>query len=206
MTDSRFTALMAGYGGIRDALESLASVMRSHITDSGEAGLAGVPVRVNSPREVEQANVSNAVAVWLHRIDIQPDLVNIAPTRPDPDHESRRPLPVELAVQVVPMNSDGATAQLLLGRVLQVVHDHRRLTGTLLAGALNASGTVLTLTPEFPGAYELNLVWAGQQATQRPGAGVRITGLSIDSHLDTRASAPVLTATAALGQIVGVGP
>ncbi len=197
---------MAGYGAVRDAMETLASLLRAHVTNSGEAGLAGVPVRVNSPREVELANVSNAVAVWLHRVDIQPDLVNAAPTRPDPDHEARRPLPVELVVQVVPMNSDAGTAQLLLGRVLQVVHDHRRLAGADLAGSLSATRTVLKLGLELHGAYDLNLLWGGQQTTQRPGAGVRITGVTLDSHLDPLVGSPVITATAPTGQIVGVAP
>ena len=76
---------MAGYGAIRDALESLAVILRAHITNSGEAGLAGVPARVDSPREVEQANVANAVAVWLHRVDVQADMINRTPPRPEPD-------------------------------------------------------------------------------------------------------------------------
>lgn len=195
---------MAGYGAIRDAIETLAALLRAHVTDSGEAGLAGVPVRVNSPREVEDANVANAVAVWLHRVDLQADRVNATPPRPDPNRELRRPLPVELAVCVVPLNSDAPTAQLLLGRVYQVVWDHRRLAGTQLAGDLAASGTVLTLGLDLPGAYDLNLIWAGQQTSQRPAVAVRIAGVSIDSHLDAFSSTPVLDVRAPLAQIVGV--
>jgi len=196
---------MAGYGGIRDAIESLASLLRAHITNSGEAGLSGVPVRVNSPREVEQANVANAVAVWLHRVDVQADLLNRTPPRPDPGRLSHRALPVELAVQVVALNSDSGTAQLLLGRIFQVLNDHRRLAGADLSGSLATSGTVLMLGLDMPGSYDLNLLWAGQQTNTRPGAAVTITGLAIDSHLDPDASAPVLDVSAGLAQIVGVG-
>lgn len=195
---------MAEYGGIRDALESLAVMLRAHITNSGETGLNGVPVRVNSPKEVELANVANAVAVWLHRIDVQADMLNRTPPRPDPGILPGRALPVELAVQVVPMNSDAGTAQLLLGRVLQVLNDHRRLAGADLAGSLASSGTVLKLGLGMPGAYDLNLLWSGLQMNSRPGAAVTITGLVIDSHLDPTASSPVLDVSAGLAQIVRV--
>ncbi|MCW3494206.1 DUF4255 domain-containing protein [Microbacterium sp. SSM24] len=196
---------MAGYGAIRDAIESLAVLLRAHITNSGEAGLQGMPVRVNSPREVEQANVANAVAVWLHRVDVQADLLNRTPPRPDPGVLPRRPLPIELAVQIVPMNSDAGTAQLLLGRVFQIMNDHRRLAGADLSGSLATSGTVLTLGLGIPGTYDLNLVWSGLQTTMRPGASITMAGLVIDSHLDPVASAPVIDLSAGLSQIVGVG-
>ncbi len=204
MTEGAFNGPMAGFGAIRDAMDSIAVLLRAHITDSGEAGLAGVPVRVNSPREVEQANVANAVAVWLHRVEVQADKLNAVPARPNPTREPHRPTPVELALVVVPMNSDAPTAQLLLGRVIQVLSDHRRLVGTQLAGTLAASGTVLTLGLDLPGPYELSLLWSGQQTVQRPGVGVRVAGVVIDSHLDDLASHPVLDVRAPLAQIVGV--
>lgn len=197
---------MAGYAAIRDAIDSIAALLRAHITDSGEAGLSGTPVRVNTPREVELANVANAVAVWLHHVTVQPDRVNAAPPRPAPGRELRRPVPVELAVCVVPINGDGATAHLLLGRVFQVLADHARLAGGALSGSLAASGATLTIALDPLGSYETNLLWAGQQTHQRPGVAVRISGVTIDSHLDALASAPVLHATAPLAQIVGVGP
>ena len=197
---------MVGYGGIRDAVESLAALLRAHITNSGEAGLSGVPVRIGSPREIELANVANAVAVWLHRVDIQADLINRNPPRPDPDHELRRPLPVELAIQVVPLNSDASTALLLLGRVFQVLSDHRRLAGTDLSGSLATAGTVLLVALGLPGAYDLNLLWAGQQTTARPGVAVTLSGLVLDSHLDPLSGSRVVDASAHIAQIVGVSP
>lgn len=196
---------MAGYGGIRDAVESLAALLRAHITSSGEAGLAGVPVRVNSPREVEVANVADAVTVWLHRVDIASDLLNRTPPSPTPGQTPHRGLPVELALQVVPMNSDPGTAHLLLGRVFQILNDHRRLTGPDLSGGLATDGTVLLLGLDMLAAYDLNLLWAGQQTNARPGAGVTLTGLSLDSHLDPDAGTRVLNIAAGLPQIVGVG-
>lgn len=195
---------MAGYGAIRDAVDSLAVLLRAHITGSGEAGLAGVPVRVSSPREAELANIANAVVVWLHRVEVQADLLNRTPPRPDARHELRRPLPLELAVQIVPLNSDAATAQLLLGRVFQVLHDHPRLAGSDLAGNdLAASGTVLMLGLGLPTTYDLNLLWSSQQTHARPGAAVAITGLVVDTHLDPRQGAPVLEAAAGIAQVLG---
>jgi len=191
---------MAGYSAIRDAVASLAALLKSHITDSGEAGLSGVSILLMSPREAEIANKATGVAVWLHRTEVQADLVNQRAPRPDPDHELHRPLPVDLVIDVVPLHGDAATAQLLLGRVFQVLNDHRRWTGTMLAGDLAASGTVLTVALEFPTLYDLNLLWSGQQTHVRPGVALRLTGLSIDTHLDARTSSRVLSAKAGLAQ------
>lgn len=196
---------MAGYGAVRDAVESLAALLRAHITNSGEAGISGVPVRVNSPREIELENVANAVAVWLHRVDVQSDLLNRTPPRTDPGVLARRPLPVELAVEVVPMNSDASTAHLLLGRVFQVLNDHRRLAGSDLSGSLGATGTVLMLGLGMPASYDLNLLWSSQQTNARPGAWVTVTGLVIDSHLDPMPYSPVLDISGDVQQITGVG-
>lgn len=196
---------MAGYGAVRDAVESLAALLRAHITNSPEAGISGIPVRVNSPREIELENVANAVAVWLHRVDVQADLLNRTPPRSDPGQLTHRPLPVELAVEVVPMNADAGTAHLLLGRVFQVLNDHRRLAGSDLSGSLGTTGTVLMLGLGMPASYDLNLLWAGQQTNARPGAWVTVTGLVIDSHLDPIPCAPVLEIAGDVAQIVGVG-
>ena len=143
---------MADYAAIRDAVDSIATVLRAHITTSGEPGLNGVPVRLDSPRELEILNLASAVSCWVHRVDRAVDLVNRPVPRTDPHLQEHRGVPVDLALLITPVNADAPTRLLLLGRVLQVLGDHARLRGPDLIGSLAGTATVLLVTPEQLGS------------------------------------------------------
>jgi uncharacterized protein DUF4255 len=194
------------YPAVRDAVLTVFDLLRRHITLSGEPGISGISIDLRSPRELELANVDAAVSLWLHRVESQPDLLNRALPRPDPDHELHTPTPLELCLYVTPMNGDVGTRLLLLGRIAQVLTDHRRLTGADLSGSLAGTSTVLNLGMEQLGAYELNLLWASQGTYQRAGIGLRMQGVLIDSHLATMSSTPVRFATSGFDQIVRSTP
>ena len=197
---------MAGYAGVRDAVDSVVALLRAHVTTSGEAGLNGIPVRPDSPRELEVLNVASAVSVWLYRVEIDRDLANQLPSRPAPSLLRRRPLPLRLWLMVVPLNPDTSTRLLLLGRVAQVLDDHRMLSGVDLSGALAADGSTLTLTPHTPDTYDLNQIWSSQQTFARPSVCLGVSGLLLDDHHGDLATSVVLDAAALVDQIVGVAP
>lgn len=195
---------MVGYAGVRDAVESLVALLRAHITNSAEAGLSGVPVRADSPRELELLNVASAVSVWLHAVDVDADLVNRPATRPAPDQSNWRPLPLRLGVAVTPLNPDVSTRLLLLGRVAQVLDGHRSLTGALLVGDLASSGLTLRLTPDAASGYERAQLWSTQQTFARTTCCYHVSGLQLDPHHTPQRSPVVLAASARLSEIVGV--
>jgi hypothetical protein len=194
---------VSDYPAIRDAVLSVRDLLRRHITNTAEPGLTGVDIDLRGPRELELANVDSSVSLWLHRVESQPDLLNRQPARPDLNHELHIQTPVELCLHVTPINSDAGVRLLLAGRVAQVLTDHRRLTGANLVGSLAGSSTVLMLGMDQLGAYELNLLWSSQQTYLRPGIGLRVQGVVIDSHLPPMSSAPVLTTAAAVDGVVG---
>lgn len=197
---------MVDYPAVRDAVLTVSDLLRRHITLTNEPGLSGVQIDLRSPRELELATVTSVVSLWLQRVESQPDLLNRTPPRPDPGHELHTATPLDLCLHVTPMNDDAGTRLLLLGRVAQVLTDHRRLSGADLNGSLAGSGTVLNVAMEQLGAYELNLLWASQGTYQRAGIGMRVQGVVVDSHLAPMASAPVLFAIAGVDQIVGSTP
>jgi len=197
---------MPDYPAIRDALLTVVNLLRQHITMSGDPGLNGVPIDLRAPRELELANVATAVSLWLHRVESQPDLLNQLPPRPDDGHELHLRTSVELCVHVTPLHPDAATRLLLLGRVAQILTDHRRLHGADLVGSLAGTATVLLLGMEPLGAYELNLLWGSQQTYMRAGVALRVQGVSVDSHLPPTMSPRVMMTTAAADQIVGSSP
>jgi hypothetical protein len=195
---------MGDFNAVRDAMKSVVALLERHITSSAEAGLAGVPVSQLSPRELELVPTTTAVSVWLHRIDVQPDLVNYPAPRPAGDQEVHRPTPVELLVLVTPLDSDGPTRALLLGRILQVLSDHRLLTSPNLVGGLAGTDTRLLLGLDSMSQYDLSLLWGTLHTHLRTGVALRINGLVIDSHLAPRDSSRVLSSSSNVRQIVGV--
>lgn len=191
------------YSAVRDALHSVRELLRLHITLTAEAGLATVPIDLREPRELEVAPLDPAVSLWLYRVENQPDLLNRVPPRPAPDREARRPAPLELCVLVVPMAGDTSVRMLLLGRIVQVLTDHRRLDGADLVGGLAGTATVLHLGMEPLSTYDLSLIWGTQQTFARAGIGLRIQGVVVDSHLPTLTSSPVTTTAGAADMITG---
>jgi hypothetical protein len=195
--------VVADYAAVRDAVLSVRELLRHHITLTTEPVIGGVEVELGSPRELELANLTDVVSLWLHRIESQPDLLNRPAARPDPAHEIHTQTPLELILHVTPMSGDAATRLLLAGRIAQVLTDHRRLLGADLFGSLAGTDTVLLLGMQPVGSYELSLLWGTQHTYLRLGIGLHVQGVVIDSHLPTIASAPVLVATTDVEQIVG---
>jgi hypothetical protein len=194
---------VADYTSIRDAALSVRQLLMEHITNSGELGIDGVPVELSSPRELEVAAANNVVSLWLHRVHVQPDMVNRLPERRGPDLIVHRPVPLELCFHITPIHQDAGTQLLLLGRAVQVIYDHRRLAMTDLVGSLTNSAAELLLTIDPLAAYELNLIWGSLHTHQRSGFGMRMTGLAIDSHLPLESAIPVVTRQATVSELVG---
>jgi hypothetical protein len=193
---------MADFTSVRDAVDSLRLLLRQHITLSAEPGISGVEVELASPRELELLTTVDVISLWMHRVELQPDVLNRSPDRPTATTERPAPVPVELCVEVTPLHSDGGTQLLLIGRILQVVSEHRVLAGSDLVGSLAGTATQLRVTVDQLGAYELNMLWSSLQTHQRSGVGLRVNGLAIDSHHDDRAAEPVLIKTAHVGELV----
>jgi hypothetical protein len=194
------------YSAVRDAVLAVRELLRRHITLTAEAGLAGVPIDARTPREIELANLDLAVSLWLHRLGNQPDLLNRAPARTTTDREAHVQTPVELCLLVVPMATDATTRLLLLGRLAQVLTDHRRLSGADLVGSLAGTTTELQLGMDPMSSYDLSLLWGTQQTFARPSVGLRVQGVAIDSHLPPMSAEPVLFMASAADQITGQLP
>lgn len=194
---------MPDFTAIYDAVRSVVALLDRHITQSSEPQLTTVPVSPLSPRELEINSTQTAVSVWLHRVDPQPDLLNRPAPRPESERELHRPTPVELLLHVTPLDPDGPTRAALLGRVVQVLADHRRLSGPDLVGGLTTSGTTLLLGMDTLTQYDLSLLWGALHTHQRAGIALRVNGLVIDTHLAPRDSTRVLHSETRVDQVVG---
>lgn len=189
------------YSALRAATQTFRILLREHITNSGEADLAGVQIDLRSPRQLSQANVTTAVSLWLYRVTVQPDMLN-APVERTDDTYARRPLPLDLCYLVTAVHSQVPPALSLTGRVLQVVNDHPRLRGADLQETLAGTDSELRLSIDATSLSESSNLWYSLQAPFSLSVPVRMQVAVIESHHVPYVTSPVLTRPAQTSEIV----
>ena len=192
---------MADYTAVRDAVMSVQDLLTTHITSSADAGIGGVPIDLRSPRQLEIDTVDGSCRCGSTGSTCSPIAstnLRAALRRP----RTPTPAPVDLHLLVTPIVSVASTELLLVGRITQVLFDHRTLSGSALGGVLAATSTELRLAIEQLTAYETNLAWSSLHTHQRPTTAVRVTGLTIDSHLDDLAHQRVLASSSTASELV----
>jgi hypothetical protein len=195
---------MSEYTAIRACSATLRALLREHITLTTEPGLSGVPVELRSPRQLEQANVDTAVSVWLYRIAVDPDAANRRPPRPTAELRALHATPIDLCYLITPFHPTPLDEHTILGRVVQVLHDHARLSGTLLQESLAGTSTVLRLSFDITSVADANNLWWSAQHQHRVAIACRLDGVVIDPHLPPGPEPPVSSRQTVHTQIVDV--
>lgn len=194
---------MTDYTALRAATQTFRILLKDHITDSTEPDLTGVQIDLRSPSQLDKANVTTAVSLWLYRVTVQPDMLNAPVPRRGDDAYDHRPLPLDLSYMVTALHPEPKTQLALTGRVLQVVNDHTRLRGADLEDTLAGSDAELRLSIEATTLNESSSLWYSLQSPFRLSVPIRLQVASIESHLPTVSTSPVLTRRAETAEIVG---
>lgn len=192
---------MSDASGIGHVSQSLRTLLRSTITDSGP--LAGTPIELKSPKEIMAAkNNPLLVSLWLYRVQRHDDLVNAPPVRLPDGRIGMRPLPLDLHYLVTPFAHDTLTRQRLLGLAMQTMHDHARVGAEYLHPDL-------LLDP--PGALSVHLepqtleestrIWHALHEPYELSASYLVQYVPIASARSRPAGAPVIDKAATVAAI-----
>src|SRR4051794_31238140 len=158
------------YTSIRATSQTLAEYLRQGLIsdpqlapffDSGAGGT--MVVSMSTPEEMSENNVEG-LSVWLYRVARDEERLNQPPDRIAYNQLRRTPLPLRLHYLMTPITaSDLAggpeTEQLVLGKVLQVFHDHPLMHGTDLQGELSGTNAELAVRLEAMTLDEIARVW-----------------------------------------------
>lgn len=125
---------MGGFLSIRGASQALQSLLRSHVTDTSDPYLGGVPVELKSPKELREESVTLAISLWLYQVERNAELTNAPRRRNAEDALEWPPFPANLHYLVTPIAPEAHREHALLGRVIQVLHDHASMEGVSLEG------------------------------------------------------------------------
>jgi hypothetical protein len=192
-----FTAFSAASIALRTLLERF-------ITNETIAPLSGVPIDLRTPQELRDATVRTAVSLWLYQVARSADLLNQPETRIPPNKVRRRPFPVELHYLVTPIATSPADEQALMGRVMQVFHDHSILRGADIPVGLEAVlPSELRLHFEALSIEELTRIWNAIGGHYQLSVSYHLQFVEIESMKQPRQSPPVMLADAEVVQIVG---
>jgi hypothetical protein len=161
--------------------------------------IGGHVVSLKTPREMRAAPESG-LSVWLYKVDRDEFTSNRPSERLSSGRLRLPPITVDLHYLLTPLSSDVQTEQLILGRVLQTLHDSSTALPTVTRPDVTDT---LRVTLENLDLESLSRVWNALQEPYQLSLSYRVQVVSIRSNRDLSGS-PVLERTTDYVQIVGV--
>jgi len=203
------------YTALRATSQTLAAYIRQRLeTDpnlapfftSGSGG--NMVVSLNTPQEMTQNTPQQGVSVWLYRVIRDEQRLNAPPERLGPNQLRYPPLPLCLHYLVTPVidsNGNGAgpeVEQTVLGKVLQIFHDHPRLRGTDLQDDFSGTTVELHVRLEPLTLEEITRVWEGLNSSYQLSVSYEVSVVNIASAMEPESISPVQVALPEYGVIV----
>ena len=194
---------MSEFTALRAASMTLQALLEREITSSDNMEYSGVLIHLHSPKFLRESRKSG-ISLWLYMITREPDTLNRPVERPVASQIRRRPLPLTLHYLVCALRDEPRDEQMLLGKVIQVFHDHAVLEAADLRDSL-AGAEELRLVLDAPSLQELSLVWESLNEPYQLSVSYTVQVVAIDSDRDRVVAPPVLVSTQQPAQIVAGG-
>ena len=175
---------------------------------SFSAALGGnMVVSLNTPEEMTAKNVEG-LSLWMYRVIRDDQRLNIPPVRKGFNQLGCSPLPLRLHYLIVPVvNTTGTvsgpeTAQIILGKVLQIFNDHPILSGTDLQAEFSGTEVELHMRLETLSLDEISRVWEALEGSYQLSVSYEVSTVYIESALEPEKVSPVVVEEPGLGVIV----
>jgi hypothetical protein len=198
------------YSLIKATSSSLAQYLRSQIL--ADPVLApdftggGLMISLNNPEEMSESN-HRGISLWLYRVVRDEQLLN-APRVRNGDRLFRpNALPLRLHYLVTPIaqidpETGPQTEHMLLGKVLQVFHDHPVLRGSDFIEELAGAEFSLHVRLEPLSLEEITQVWEALQRPYQLCVSYQVSVVPISSAVEPQSLAPVEQVTSDFAVIV----
>jgi hypothetical protein len=184
---------------IRATSRTLADHLQSEFASDPDlgpffSGGGSMRVLLNTPAEMTGAR--SGLSVWLYRVTRDELTLNRPPERIGPTTVRPAPLPVRLHYLISPItgvDADDATAteQVILGKVLQVLHEHPQLSGVDLKDDLQGTRAVITARFESLNVDELARIWDALERPYRTSISFEVTVVDIEARTRDEVGPPV---------------
>ena len=206
------------YTALRATSQTLANSIRVRLEsdpnlapffDSASGGT--MVVSLNTPKELTVRN-KEGVSVWLYRAVRDAERLNTPPMRRDFNQIESPPLPVCLHYLITPIVdtanvvAGSETEQVILGKILQIFHDHPTLRGADLQDDFAGTEVELNVRLESLNLEEITRVWDALEGSYQLSVSYEVSVVNIDSAMEPERVSPVVVALPEHGVIVSSVP
>lgn len=173
------------------------------------AGAGTMRVYLNTPAQM--IGTKTGLSVWLYRVTRDESTLNRPPERISPTRMKPAPLPVRLHYLIAPIGATSTadapeTEQVILGKALQVLHDHPQLTGVDLRDDFQGTRTVVTSRFEALTIDELARIWDALDTSYRTSVSFEVTVVDIEAPIREHTGPPVRIPVLEPAVVVGGAP
>lgn len=194
-----YTALRATSLTLKETLQShfVADAGLRLLFDSGSGGT--MVVSLNTPQEMTH-NSEQGVSLWLYRVVKDGERTNEPMERIGRTQYRRRPLPLSLQFLVTPIvtsrinSGNSETEQIILGKIIQVFHDHPILSGASLKDDLSGTDTELHIHLESLSVDETSRIFDALERSYQLSLSYQVGLVMIESEHEPRNAAEVMMA------------
>ena len=165
-------------------------------------------VSLNTPQEMQEQDLEG-VSAWLYRVVRDDQRLNSPPKRVSETQVQRTPLPVRLHYLITPIVSSSETVygpeleQIILGKILEVFHDHPNQRGSDLKGEFVGTDVELYIHLEPLSLEEITRVWDALDRSYQLSLSYEVTVIEIESALQPQVVTLVQEVLFEHGVIVG---
>ncbi|MGZ9233910.1 MAG: DUF4255 domain-containing protein [Anaerolineales bacterium] len=201
------------YTALRATSQTLANCIRVRLESDINLALffanGAMVVSLNTPKEFGD---SEGVSVWLYRVIRDAERLNAPPMRRDFNQIERTPLPLCLHYLITPIvNASNVmvgpeTEQVILGKILQIFHDHPTLRGADLQDDFAGTEVELNVRLESLSLEEITRVWDALEGSYQLSVSYEVSVVNIDSAIEPERVSPVVVALPEHGVIISSVP
>lgn len=203
-----YTALRATSLTIVDLLKQhfIADPQLGLLFDSSQGG--SMIISLNSPEEMSD-NSEQGISVWLYMVNKDGERPNDAMERISPTKLRRRPLPLSLHYLVTPVvvtknkHDSPETEQIILGKVLQIMHDHPILSGSMLRDDFTGMNLQIHAHLEPMSVEENTRLFDALERSYQLSVSYQVGLVMIDSEHEPLDTSPVTVVNPSWGTMVG---
>jgi hypothetical protein len=196
---------VSDYPALREVSLALADRLRQRLVADPQLGTlftGGHVVSLRTPKEMRgDQPVEVGLSVWLYAVERNEFTYNRPPERVDDTHLRRAPLPLNLHYLITPITDDPPTEQLIMGKVLQTLHEHPTLPADPARPELE-EGVRITL--QNLDLESVTRIWTALDEPYQLSTAYVVQAVDIRPSEEPFATAPVLEKQAGYAQVVEV--
>jgi hypothetical protein len=168
----------------------------------------GMVVSLNNPHEMTE-KPSEGLSVWLYRIIRDDQRLNDPPVRLSATELQQPPLPLRLHYLMTPVTSprtgNPETEQLILGKVMQLLHGAAVLRGADLKAEFSGTEVELHIRLEPLGLDEITRIWEALEGSYQLSVSYEVSIVDIMADREPERLTPVEVVMPEYGLIVSPG-